>query len=131
MPVTYRIDKDNGIIHTQCTGLVTLEEVIEHFRVLERDPDCPDRLDVLLDLTKQTSVPMKENLHEVVLEIERVQARVRFDVCAIVAPTDALFGMIRMFEVFVERYFRESRVFRRERDAEAWLAERRIRTSAA
>jgi hypothetical protein len=27
---------------------VTLEEVIDHFSALARDPDCPDHLDVLL-----------------------------------------------------------------------------------
>ena len=48
MPVTYKIDKADGIIRTKCTGPVTIGEVIEHFHALERDPDCPSRLDVLL-----------------------------------------------------------------------------------
>jgi len=57
MPVTYQIDKANGIIRTRCTGLVTIEEVIEHFRLLEQDPDCPDLVKVLFDLSEETSVP--------------------------------------------------------------------------
>ena len=64
MAVTYQIDKAGRIIRTRCIGLVTLEEVIDHFRVLARDPDCPDYLDVLLDLSEQTSVPTKENLRQ-------------------------------------------------------------------
>src|SRR5262245_1437112 len=131
MPVTYRIDKDKGLIHTQCVGAVTLEEVIGHFRALEQDPLCPPRLDVLLDLSKQTTIPMNENLQEVAIEIERVRPRVQFGICAIIAGTDALFGMIRMFEVFAERYFRESCVFRVQSEAKAWLVSRRTTTSAA
>ncbi len=125
MPVTYRINKRDGIIYTRCSGQVTLEEVIGHFRELERDPDCPERLDVLLDLTKQVTIPGKDNLHDVANEIWRVQPRVQFGICAIVARTHALFGMLRMFEVFVERYFAATGVFRTKREAETWLLARR------
>jgi hypothetical protein len=131
MPVTYRIDKVNGIIHTRCTGPVTIEEVVDHFRVLEQDPDCPKILDVLLDLSEQTSVPKKENLQAVTGEISRIRGRVQFGTCAIVACNDALFGMLRMFEVFAEQCFHQSRVFRTEREAEVWLASEHQTTSAA
>jgi hypothetical protein len=131
MPVTYQIDKTNRIIRTKCTGPVTIEEVVEHFHVLGQDPDCPDSVDVLLDLSEQTSIPNKENLRDVTSEIKRVQGRVRFGVCAIVAYTDVLYGMLRMFEVFAEQYFRKSYVFRSPSDAEAWLASERPATLAA
>jgi hypothetical protein len=131
VPVTYQIDKANRIIRTRCTGPVTIEEVVEHFRVLERDPDCPDRVDVLLDLSEQTSVPKKENLQEVTREIRRIRGRVQFGICAIVACTDALFGMLRMLEVFAEQYFRESRVLRTVSEAEAWLASQQHPTTSA
>jgi hypothetical protein len=131
MPVKYQIDKANRIIRTRCIGPVTIEEVVDHFRVLQRDPDCPDRVDVLLDLSEQTSVPKKENLQEVTCEIRRIRGRVQFGTCAIIARTDALFGMLRMFEVFAEQYFRESCVFRTASEAEAWLASRHPTASAA
>ena len=57
MPVIYQIDRANGIIRTRCVGPVTIDEVIDHFRQLERDADCPERLDVLLDISEETSVP--------------------------------------------------------------------------
>ena len=131
MPVTYGIDKVNGIIHTKCTGPVTVEEVVDHFRVLGQDPDCPEMLDVFLDLRGQTSVPKTENLREVVGEISRIRGRVQFGKCAIVACNDALFGMLRMFEVFAEQCFRQSRVFRNAKEAEAWLTSEDETTSAA
>jgi hypothetical protein len=110
---------------------VTIEEVVEHFHVLERDPDCPDLVNVLLDLSEQTSIPKKENLQAVTGEIKRIRGRVQFGSCAIVARTDALYGMLRMFEVFAEQLFRESYVFRTVREAEAWLTSQHPTTAAA
>ena len=131
MPVKYQIDKANRIIRTRCTGEVTIEEVVDHFRELERDPDLPDRADVLLDLSQETSVPEKANLQEIANEIRRIRSRVQFVTCAIVACTDALFGMLRMLEVFAEQYFHESRVSRSVDEAEIWLASRHPTTFAA
>ena len=131
MPVKYKIDKANRIIRTRCIGPVTIEEVVDHFRVLERDPDCPDRVDVLLDLSEEISIPEKANLQKIAEEIRRIRGRVQFGTCAIIVGTDALFGMLRMFEVFTEQYFRESFVFRTVDEAEVWLASRHSTTSAA
>ena len=131
MPVTYQIDKANRIIRTKCTGPVTIEEVLDHFRLLEGNPNCPDRADVLLDLSKQSSIPDAENLREVTSAIRKIQYRVQFGTCAIVARQDALFGMLRMFEVFAEKYFSAIGVFRTINEAEAWLASQRPTTSAA
>jgi hypothetical protein len=131
MPVTYQIDKTNRIIRTKCLGPVTIEEVIDHFHALENDPGCPDRVNVLLDLSEETSIPTKENLTDVATEINRIRGRVQFGSCAVVACTDALYGMLRMFEVFTDQYFRELSVFRTKREAEAWLASRHPTTLAA
>ena len=105
--------------------------MIDHFHVLERDPECPDRMDVLLDLSEQTSIPTKENLGDVTGEISRIRGRVQFGTLAVVAYPDALFGMQRMFEVFAEKYFCETRVFRTLSEARVWLASRPPTTSAA
>lgn len=122
MPLTYSIDTNARLIRTTCAGNLTLEEVINHFQELQRDPNCPNRLDVLLDLTDVTSLPESRQLGAVALELKKTLEKVRFDVCAIVAQRDALFGMLRMFEVMVEKYFRATHVFRVRAEAEAWLA---------
>jgi hypothetical protein len=121
MPVTYKIDKANGIICTGCTGLITTEGVIEHFRLLEQDPDCPDVVKVLLDLTEETSVPTSDNLMEATQE-STIRDKVQFGICAIVAGTDVPSGLLRIFEVFADEYFRESHSFRTRSQAEEWLA---------
>ena len=125
MPVTYLIDGAAGIIRTRCAGIVTFEEVAGHFRELAEDPGCPERLDVLLDLTAIESLPDPSQLRSVGVEIDRVRERVQFGSCAIVAGSDAMFGMMRMFEVFAANRFGAIRVSRALDEAESWLASRR------
>jgi hypothetical protein len=125
MPVTYNIDAEKAIIYTKCIGDVMLQEVLEHFQTLEHDPACPEHVDVLLDLSLQTSLPRSDQLREVAHKIGSIRRRVQFGFCAIVACTNALFGMLRMFQVFTEGLFREAEVFRSVADAQAWLDRRR------
>jgi len=131
MPVAYQIDQGRKLIRTTCSGIVTIEEVIGHFRQLEHDPECPDRLDVLLDLSEQRTVPSAENLRAMIGEISRIRMKVQFQWCAIVACSDVLFGMLRMFEVFAEDYFQRTRVFRDKNEAEEWLSAQRPTVSIA
>jgi hypothetical protein len=121
MTVTYQIDQARRRIHTRCVGAVTLDEVLQHFADLVRDPDCPARLDVLLDLSEITSLPTSSQLTAVTTEVARVRPHVQFDGCAIIATQDALFGMARMFEVFAESYFGATRVFRTVGEGTRWL----------
>ena len=121
MPITYQIDTDKGTIRTKAVGHVTVQEVIDHFRTLEQDPQCPERTDVLLDLSEVDSLPETAQLSTVVKELGRIRAKVLFDACAILASGNALFGMMRMFEVLAEESFRVARTFRIASEAEAWL----------
>jgi hypothetical protein len=121
VPVTYEIDADTGTIWTKCAGSLTLQEVIDHFRALEQDPKCPERLDVFLDLRETSSLPETSQMPTIVGEVRRIRGRVHFDACAIVADRDALFGMMRMFEAMAEQHFRVTRTFRVATEAEAWL----------
>ena len=99
--------------------------MIDHFQQLAHDPNCPDRSDVLLDLSEETTIPKSRELQVVTGEITRVRERVQFEDCAIVAPRDALYGVLRVFEIFSEKVFREVLVFRSLPEAEAWLAAQR------
>jgi hypothetical protein len=121
MPVTYQIDKAKQLVRTSCTGATTLDEVLGHFAELLQDPECPHRLNVLLDLSEMTSLPASEQLRTVAGEIGRIVPQVQFLNCAIIAPRDALFGMARMFEVFAEQHFAATRVFRTRDEGASWL----------
>ena len=124
MPVVYEIDHARQRIHTRCIGAVTLDEVIGHFGTLASDPECPEQLDVLLDLRETTSLPTTAQLQAVATEIGRVRRRVRFRDCAVITSQEAWFGMARMFEVLAEEHFAETRVFRDLDEGTRWLDDR-------
>jgi len=122
VPVSYDIDKDARLIRTRCYGDVTLSEVLSHFRVLKDDPERPDRLDVLLDLSEMTSSPTADQIRSASDGPKAMQGLLRFGNCAIMASRDVIFGMARMWAVFVEPLFTEVRVFRSSTEAVVWLA---------
>jgi hypothetical protein len=119
--VTYKIDAARRTVRTKCVGLVTLQEVIDHFRTLEQDPECPDILDVFLDLSEMDSLPASREISTVINEVKRIRGQVRFGACAILASRDALVGMMRVFETMAEECFRVTCTFRVASEAEAWL----------
>ena len=122
MSVTYQLHQRERFIETQCSGDVTLEEVLGHFSELEADPSLPDQLDVFLDLDKMTSLPESNQLREVARAVGRLRAKVEWGSCAILATRDGAFGISRMFEVFAEGLFARTRVFRTREEAELWLS---------
>ncbi|MFI5211000.1 MAG: hypothetical protein ACHQ2E_11190 [Gemmatimonadales bacterium] len=122
MPIEYRIDHDWGLVRTRCTGEVTLQEVIEHFDVLERDPDRPPRLHVLLQLTGMLTLPRSDELQAVAGRMNRLTT-LRFGVCAILVDRDIVYGIARMFAAFAESRFESVQVFKSAEAAETWLAE--------
>jgi hypothetical protein len=122
MPITYTIDVPGALIVTRCFGRVTFAEVQEHFRELARVwPPVVDRLDVLLDLLDQTSLPGLRDLEEVATEIDRQIGLRRFGRCAIITEQDTLYGSMQMFEALVGRLFDSVRVFRTPSEAVVWL----------
>jgi hypothetical protein len=121
MPVTYVVDATEHLIRTVCARPLTFADVLEHFRELSEDPACTGHLDVLLDLTDADSVPETSQLGAVGAAVSVLRKKVKFRACGIVAVSDVMFGMMRVFEVKAGDYFSAIRVFRKIADAEAWL----------
>ena len=122
MPITYTIDVRMGLIVTRCFGHVTLAEVQEHFQELARVWPPVDRLDVLLDLTDQTSLPTLRQLEKVATELDEQIGPRRFGRCAVVVVTEQdLHGSMQMFEVLVGRLFDAIEIFRTPLAVLTWL----------
>jgi len=130
VPVTYRIDAAGKIIRTTCSGPVTLQEVIEHFQALKQDPARSESLDVLLNVSEAELIPESSQLKDVKAELAAIREQIQFGICAVVAGRDAMFGMMRVFEVFAGQYFRAIRVFRDSAEAERWLTAQRAALTA-
>jgi hypothetical protein len=131
VPVSYKIEPERKLIRTVCTGDANPEEVNNHFRDLACDPERPDQLNVLLDLTEVTSIPESGQIRGVGITLRKYGSILKFNACAIVAGSDVLFGMMRMFEVFARDSFVVTQVFRSTADAEVWLATQERKTDSA
>lgn len=121
MPITYKIDTARNVIRTEAFGRLRLPEIVDHFRILETDSKLPESADVFLDLSKVDSLPNTPQLSTVVGQLRRIRSKIRFNACAIVVSREALFGMMRIFEVLAQDYFRVTCTFRTTADAEAWF----------
>ena len=117
---TYTIDVPTGLIITRCVGDVTLAEVQEHFRELARVWPPVHRLDVLLDLSEQISLPTLRDLEEVATEVNAQIGPRRFGRCAVVTPY-AIHVPMQMFEVLVGRFFDAIEIFEADSEALLWL----------
>jgi hypothetical protein len=95
--------------------------------VLAADPAVPSPANVLLTCATMTSTPESHQVRAAANEVVELKGRVRWGACAIVTSTDMLYGMSRVFAVFSQDAFGESRVFRELVEAEVWLAARKIR----
>lgn len=122
MPIEYKIDVPLALIMTRCVGHITVGDVLQHFRELARVWPNVDRLDVLLDLTELTSLPTVIELEKVAAEISTQIGQHRFGRCAVVTDRDLLRDSMHMFEVLVNRFFDEIRVFRTLEGAVEWLS---------
>jgi hypothetical protein len=98
-----------------------LPDVVDHFKTLKDDPACVGQLDVLLDVSQADAVPESNQLRVVSSELAAIRGKVQFGMCAVVATSDPMFGMMRIFSVFAEQAFRMIQVFRETAEAEAWL----------
>jgi hypothetical protein len=122
MPVAYVIDTTRKLIHINCSGVVTLADVLDHCAKLKNDPACAGHLDVMLDVRESDTLPESKDLRIANSNVASVRGKVEFGRFAIVANRDAMFGMMRMFGIFAEKDFREINVFRGTVEAEVWLA---------
>ena len=120
MPITYRIDRQRGRVYTKCAGNVTLSEVRAHFDALQRDPDRPRNLSVLLDFTGMTTVPEGPQLQAAAAHVGQVEEIV-VEACAILADQEPVEAMARMFETLARGHFAALKIFPRRRQAEQWL----------
>src|SRR5262245_8646416 len=123
MPITFSIDTRGSLIRTIGSGKVTLAEIDAHFNQLSRVWPRGAKLDVLLDLSECTALPEILQLRAAVSRIQIFGGRKRFGVCAIVARTGLLYGLMRVFELLADQRFVAVRVFRNQPSAMVWLRE--------
>ena len=125
MPVACRIYPDLRLIVITSTGKLTLTDIIKGRDEMLAHPDFAPTFDRLYDYQGVEEVVPIQDRSTVIDLAER--ARTGSDLggsgkTAVVASTDAIFGMARRFEAYAAgSSARQWRAFRSIEDAQAWL----------
>jgi hypothetical protein len=122
MPITSSTDPSRNLITTRLKGLVTDGELIDHYRaVIEQY----ERMHPAFELVDGTGVEQMAltpaGLATLAALVQARADRLRHVRCAMVAPSDVVYGMFRMWEISREHLGYELAVFRDEAAARRWL----------
>jgi hypothetical protein len=122
MPITYRIDRQRGIVWTHVTGVLTDAVLLAHKRRLVNDPDFQPGMRELSD------VRAIERLEVTPKGISRFVAQDKTDAShlgdhrlAIVASENVVYGMARIYQALSDDSPSNVMVFRNPAEAKTWL----------
>lgn len=123
MPISYEIDHDAGMIHTLATGTLTDEDVYAHKRRLLRDPRYRPGMQEIADVRGVSELAVTpEGIRHMVAMDDRDADRLAGRRLAIVAGSDLVFGMARMYQQSAEQTAQRIGVFRTIDEGRAWLS---------
>ena len=97
MSVKHSFDTQHPLVYSVFSGEVTDEDFAEHMRVLLADPRFESAMPELVDLREVTGVSLSADTipSSARSPLHAPQAR-----RAVVAPTDFLFGLARMYQAY-------------------------------
>ena len=123
-PITFSYDAQNRCRLARFVGVITDRELLEAFVALLRDPGYDATLNDLVDLSAVTHMGVtREGIQRLLALYDERAAEARYTRNAIIAPTDVLYGVSRMFQTLRgEGLPSEVEVFRTREDAERWMA---------
>jgi len=121
MPITFRIDRDAGIVRTRISGQFSAAEVTAYRDQLFSDPDYHPGMLGFVDCREVEALPSADTLQLLALEITRRQEAVGATRVAVVVASEAAYGLMRMYEVYTAATVIKVKAFRDEAGALAWL----------
>jgi hypothetical protein len=130
--ITKFVEDGRGVIQTG-EGVLTGDELIAGSLRARAEAEISNRLEYgFADFSAVTEFRATPEDLRRLAESQMLTARlVPRAVVAIVAPTDHVFGMVRMWEAYADATGWTTRVFRDRASAEAWLKETRAQRHAS
>ena len=118
MPISYTIDHEKKLVITRLRDAVTEDQVYEHNRLLRSDPLFDPSYKQLTDMTELGEVLVGTGM---IKDTARDHFFLPGVARALVAPSDVVYGMARMFAIHSESMGQKIEVFRELEAAEMWL----------
>jgi hypothetical protein len=118
VPSSYKIDPGRRLVITRVWGAATDEDIREHGLRLRADPLFDPTYRQLADMSEITKILVSRGTIE---EISRGELFVPGVQRAFVASQDAVFGLLRKYQLHADSSGQVIGVFRERRAAEDWL----------
>jgi hypothetical protein len=118
MPITYRIDVAKRMVYAEASGVLSRQEIVEQVKAIGSDERYGPSFSSLADYSKVTELQLTTADVKAIASASPQGSR-----RAVVMPTDLLYGMARMYEVFAAEAGTDVRAFRTLAEAEEWLAD--------
>ena len=123
MPLTFHVDRSDGVIRSRGTGALTMADLLEYFAGSRADPDYEASMHRVMDLREVTQLPSSDDIRSLAT-FARTKAPMDTARMAIIASSDLAFGVSMMFKGFVG-YGERLIVVRDETEAMLWLTKGR------
>ena len=122
MPVTYKISPELNVAYMKAWGNVSVDEILTAGVKMFTDTQWENGLNILIDYRDTQEFAIKaEDVKKVVQQDRQNEPLFDKSKCAIVANTDLIFGISRMWEILSEDINIPRMVFRDINDARIWL----------
>ena len=121
MPITFRIDKESGVVCTTIDGYVSTDEIIEGLRNIMNHPDFRPGLNGIADLRNSDLNTFSADVKRIAELLVEYRDKTGPSRTAVLVSNDVTFGMTRVFQVFAEQSSVETAIFRDMEEAVQWL----------
>lgn len=122
MPITHRFDAESRVLFVEMTGAVSDEDILSYAAEVTADSGIDPVHDELIDTrgieVPGASTPALKRAAELFSKSERTPEKVKV---AMVASSDAAYGLARMYQAFRAESAVKIRVFREIAEARSWL----------
>jgi hypothetical protein len=116
--MNYRIDRALRVVRSRGWGTLSTDDLQDYTSRLLADPAFDPDYRSLADLSEVTRVEIDQVALSHAAWMPSFTPGTRR---AVIAPTDLVYGLARMFATHSERFGQVVHVFRHRSDAEAWL----------
>lgn len=120
MPFSYEIDPERRLVTTVASGVVRTADIAELQKSLRKDPAFDPSFRQIADFTLLTGIDVESSSISL---LARLTVFARDARRAFVAKSDLQFGLLRMFESYIELDGgRNMRIFRDRAKADEWIS---------
>ncbi len=121
MPHSIQIIEDLGVVVARFRSDVTYEEVRNVLAETVQLPGFRPHLKAIIDFRNATTRATGTDVHKLALYAQNTDFAWGDAKCAVIAPSDLIYGLFRMFSALTSGYEVTTRVFRNVEKANEWL----------